>query len=125
MGRYATKATRQRFIKRSKLVCIYCGKVLTIHTATIEHVIARCYKIKKGSDTTNWKIACNNCNNNKRNKLQSYILNLSHLRKTNSYDIEMERKHIAKIGIHFLDKINIGFWVYDVSKRKTYSIYEG
>lgn len=57
------KTKRQMFGKRKRKPCYYCGRTLTLDTATFDHVIPRSdggYDKKK-----NGVIACGYCNNKK------------------------------------------------------------
>ena len=59
-----TRPTRNRQLKRKLLakssVCIWCGKALTLNTATLEHIIP----LKRGGSNgmDNLGVACKRCN---------------------------------------------------------------
>lgn len=61
--------TKQEIIRRDGLNCYLCGELLTVKTATIDHVIP----ISKGGYhcPNNARIACKPCNNAKYNKIEN------------------------------------------------------
>jgi hypothetical protein len=60
------KRIRDNVIERDGLLCCYCDKVLTMETATMEHIVP---DSKRGTfNATNLTVSCSSCNNRRGNK---------------------------------------------------------
>ncbi len=55
--------TRKNVLQRDRYICQYCGKLLTLGTCTLDHVVPQC---KNGpSDWRNLVASCKKCNSKK------------------------------------------------------------
>ena len=92
--------------------CAYCGKLITLSTMQIDHIVpkARGWKVSDVNDMSNTNPSCRSCNLYKRNhSLEGFrkkYLGMLHLRLAKQFTVKIAIDY----GIVKLEKWNGVFW---------------